>query len=138
MLQEQVPGVRNYQGCFFMMCCHRINTEQISDCRSFFYDCPMKDRIDGRLSVEQAVLGGSITGAQNQGTYQSTDERTISPMMFYECGNGRKVTSPSLYGNGIAEVGIPARQVYSPRWAHCDDEPIICVGGGLCEMAGIS
>ena len=97
---------------------YRINTEQISDCRSFFYDC-LKDRING-LSVEQAVLEINYWCAE-QGTYQSTDERTISPMTFYECGNGRCGEESVFTVTALRSVGIPARQVYSPRWAHCDD-----------------
>lgn len=97
---------------------YRINTEQISDCRSFFYDC-LKDRING-LSVEQAVLEINYWCAE-QGTYQSTDERTISPMTFYECGNGRCGEESVFTVTALRSAGIPARQVYSPRWAHCDD-----------------
>ena len=57
MLREQVAWCQELSEELFLhdVLYYRINTEQISDCRSFFYDC-LKDRING-LSVEQAVLG---------------------------------------------------------------------------------
>ena len=70
--------------------------------------------------MEQAVLEINYWCAE-QGTYQSTDERTISPMTFYECGNGRCGEESVFTVTALRSAGIPARQVYSPRWAHCDD-----------------
>ena len=120
MLREQVAWCQELSEELFLhdVLYYRINTEQISDCRSFFYDC-LKDRING-LSVEQAVLEINYWCAE-QGTYQSTDERTISPMTFYECGNGRCGEESVFMVTALRSAGIPARQVYSPRWAHCDD-----------------
>ena len=120
MLREQVAWCQELSEELFLhdVLYYRINTEQISDCRSFFYDC-LKDRING-LSVEQAVLEINYWCAE-QGTYQSTDERTISPMTFYECGNGRCGEESVFTVTALRSAGIPARQVYSPRWAHCDD-----------------
>ena len=120
MLREHMDWCRELSEEMFLhdVLYYRINTEQITDCRGFFYDC-LKDRIKG-LSAEQAVLEVNYWCAE-QGTYQSTDGRTISPMTFYNCGNGRCGEESVFTVTALRSVGIPARQVYTPRWAHCDD-----------------
>ena len=55
------------------------------------------------------------------GTYQSTDDRTASPAAFYRAGKGRCGEESTFAVTAFRSVGIPARQVYTPRWAHCDD-----------------
>ena len=65
---------------------YRINTEDISDCRPFFYE-RLKDRIAG-LSLEEAVREINYWCAEHA-TYESTDGRTASPMTMYRCGKGR-------------------------------------------------
>ncbi|WP_143319247.1 transglutaminase-like domain-containing protein [Clostridium sp. HBUAS56010] len=97
---------------------YRVNTENIEDCRSFFYD-QLKDRIKG-LSITEAVLEINYWCAEN-GTYESSDNRTISPMTLYRSGKGRCGEESTFAVTAFRSVGIPARQVYTPRWAHCDD-----------------
>ncbi len=62
---------------------YRINTENIEDCRRFFYD-KLVDRIKG-LSVREAVLEINYWCAEN-GTYEASDNRTISPVTVYKSG----------------------------------------------------
>lgn len=97
---------------------YRVNSENIEDCRRFFYD-RLKDRISG-LSVKEAVLEINYWCAEN-GTYESSDNRTISPMTLYRSGKGRCGEESTFAVTAFRSVGIPARQVYTPRWAHCDD-----------------
>jgi transglutaminase-like putative cysteine protease len=97
---------------------YRINTEDISDCRKFFYE-QLKDRIQG-LSLQEAVIEINYWCAENA-VYETTDERTISPMTMFRCGKGRCGEESTFAVTAYRSVGIPARQVYTPRWAHCDD-----------------
>ncbi len=96
---------------------YRINSERIEDCRRFFYD-QLADRIQG-MSTARAVLEINYWCAQN-GTYESTDRRTEPPMTFYYSGKGRCGEESTFAVTAFRSVGIPARQVYTPRWAHCD------------------
>lgn len=97
---------------------YRINSEDISDCRKFFYK-QLKDRIQG-ISLKEAVIEINYWCGENV-VYESTDSRTASPMTMYRCGRGRCGEESTFTVTAYRSIGIPARQVYTPRWAHCDD-----------------
>lgn len=96
---------------------YRINSENIEDCRRFFYD-QLIGRIQG-MSPRDAVLEINYWCAEN-GTYEASDRRTIAPMTLYRSGKGRCGEESTFAVTAFRSVGIPARQVYTPRWAHCD------------------
>lgn len=96
----------------------RINTEDLTDCRAFFYDL-LKDRIRG-LSAVDAILEINRFCCENM-TYQTTDDRTQNPMTSYKAGLGRCGEESTFAVTAFRSVGIPARQVYVPYWTHCDD-----------------
>lgn len=97
---------------------HRVNEEEIRPCRSLFYE-KLKDRIKG-LDTKEALLEVNYWCA-GEVTYQSTDERTLSALGVYQRGIGRCGEESTFMVNVLRSVGIPARQVYAPYWAHCDD-----------------
>lgn len=97
---------------------HRVNEEEIRPCRSLFYE-KLKDRIKG-LDTKEALLEVNYWCA-GEVTYQSTDERTLSALGVYQRGIGRCGEESTFMVNALRSVGIPARQVYAPYWAHCDD-----------------
>ncbi len=97
---------------------YRINSEDISDCRCFFYE-QLKDRIRG-MTLEEAVIEINYWCAEHV-MYEATDARTASPMTLFRCGKGRCGEESTFTVTAYRSVGIPARQVYTPRWAHCDD-----------------
>lgn len=97
---------------------YRVNSENIQECRGFFYE-QLKDRIQG-LSAKEAVLEINYWCAESA-AYEASDERTISPMTVYKSGRGRCGEESTFAVTALRSVGIPARQVYTPRWAHCDD-----------------
>ena len=116
----------------------RVNTEALCDCRRFFYDL-VAERVEG-LSPADAVLAVNYWNAEHV-TYQSTDTRTISPLGAYRSAYGRCGEESTFAVNVFRSVGIPARQVYTPFWAHCDDNhawvEVWCGGSwhflGACE-----
>ena len=96
----------------------RINSEDLTDCRAFFYE-KLAPRVAG-LTDEQAVLAVNRWCAEHM-TYRQTDDRTESPMTAYRSGTGRCGEESVFLVTALRSVGIPARQVYCPLWAHCDD-----------------
>ncbi len=96
----------------------RINSEDLTDCRRFFYE-KLSPRVAG-LSDEQAVLAVNRWCAEHM-TYQQADDRTESPLTAYRSGTGRCGEESVFLVTALRSVGIPARQVYCPLWAHCDD-----------------
>lgn len=97
---------------------YRINNEDITDCRAFFYS-QLRERIDG-LEPEEAVKEINYWCAENA-AYEASDERTASPMTVYRCGKGRCGEESVFAVTAYRSAGIPARQIYTPRWSHCDD-----------------
>ncbi|MCH5352680.1 MAG: hypothetical protein J1E06_04350 [Acutalibacter sp.] len=96
----------------------RINTEELSDCRGFFYE-KLADRVRN-LSLRDAILEVNRWCAEEV-TYRSTDDRTASALSVYRCGYGRCGEESTFAVNALRSVGICARQVYVPWWSHCDD-----------------
>ncbi len=97
---------------------YRINSENIEACRPFFYG-KLKGRIQAK-TLEEAVLEINYWCAK-QASYEASDLRTISPMGMYRAGAGRCGEESTFAVTAFRSVGIPARQVYAPWWAHCDD-----------------
>lgn len=97
---------------------HRLSSEDLTDCRAFFYNL-LKEDITG-MSMEEAVIALNYWCA-SQVTYQSTDGRTAGPSSLYKSAYGR-CGEESIFGAVIfRSMGIPARQAFAPLWAHCDD-----------------
>lgn len=117
---------------------YRINSEDITDCRKFFYDKTI-DRVKGMNRKEAALELNNW--CFEQATYRATSARTASPMTVYRGGFGRCGEESTFLTSVLRSVGIPARQVYVPRWSHSDDNhawvEIFCEDGwfytGACE-----
>ena len=79
----------------------------------------LRARLAG-LSMTEAALEVNVWCAEHV-TYQSTDNRTAGPLTVLRRGCGRCGEESTLLTAALRAAGIPARQMYSPRWAHCDD-----------------
>lgn len=97
---------------------YRVNNENIDHHRQAFYG-ELLPRIRGK-SMEQAALEVNLW-CYEKATYQASDDRTASPMTVIRRGCGRCGEESVLTVEAMRSVGIPARQCYTPRWAHCDD-----------------
>jgi len=119
-LREQSPFAREVpEDLFLNYILHiRVNEEELCDCRRLFYD-RLAPRLAG-LAPREAVIEANYWNAE-QVTYQSTDTRTISALGAWRAAFGRCGEESTFAVNAFRAVGIPARQVYTPRWAHCDD-----------------
>ena len=96
----------------------RVNNETLDDFRTKYAD-ELCSRVDG-LSLADAALEINHW-CHEQATYQPSDGRTGSPESIMQRGLGRCGEESVLAVAALRAAGIPARQVYTPRWAHTDD-----------------
>ena len=96
----------------------RVNNENLDSSRQVFYRI-LKPRIEG-LSMTDAILEINHW-CHEQVTYQPSDGRTSSPLATLRNAIGRCGEESTFTVAALRAMGIPARQVYTPRWAHTDD-----------------
>ena len=96
----------------------RVNNEPLDDSRQVFYK-DLKRRVEG-LSMKDAILEVNHWCHEHV-TYQPSDGRTLSPLACVKTAIGRCGEESTFTVTALRSVGIPARQVYTPRWAHTDD-----------------
>jgi len=96
----------------------RVNNENLDDFRTVWADSLCR-RVKG-MSMYDAVLEINHW-CHEQATYKPSDARTSSPLATIATGTGRCGEESVLGVAALRAVGIPARQVYTPRWAHTDD-----------------
>lgn len=96
----------------------RVNNENLDSSRWIFYE-ELKDRVAG-LSMSDAVLAVNHW-CHEKVVYRPTDARTSSPLASVKTAFGRCGEESTFTVAALRSVGIPARQVYTPRWAHTDD-----------------
>lgn len=102
---------------------HRVNTEDLSDCRGYFYELlqeVLAKQTEQTITMESVVKDLNYWCA-SKATYRASDDRTASPMTVYDSGYGRCGEESTFTVSVLRSVGIPARQIYAPRWSHCDD-----------------
>jgi len=96
----------------------RVNNEGLDRFRATYYE-ELKDRVKD-LSLKDAVLEVNHWCHEHV-NYKGSDSRTSAPMSTIKTSWGRCGEESTLLVTALRTVGIPARQVYTPRWAHCDD-----------------
>ena len=96
----------------------RVNNENLDSSRKVFYE-ELKDRVKN-LSLHDAVLEVNHW-CHEKVVYTPSDARTSSPLASVKTAYGRCGEESTFTVAALRSVGIPARQVYTPRWAHTDD-----------------
>jgi hypothetical protein len=96
----------------------RVNNENLDTFRSAVYE-ELKARVKA-LSIEEAALEVNHW-CHEKVTYKGSDGRTSSPLATMRTSWGRCGEESTFTVAALRAVGIPARQVYTPRWAHTDD-----------------
>ena len=96
----------------------RVNNENLDSSRWVFYN-ELKPRIE-HLSLYDAVLEVNHW-CHEYVTYTPSDARTSSPLASIKTAYARCGEESTFLVAALRSVGIPARQVYTPRWAHTDD-----------------
>ena len=96
----------------------RVNNEALDMSRPAFFK-ELKERVRG-MSMEEAILEVNHWCHEHV-TYQPSDARTLSPLACMKTAIGRCGEESTFTVAALRSIGIPARQVYTPRWAHTDD-----------------
>lgn len=96
----------------------RVNNENLDGHRAVFQQ-ELLPRIQG-LPMADAILEVNHW-CHEKVTYQPSDARTSSPLNTVKNALGRCGEESTFTVAALRSVGIPARQVYTPRWAHTDD-----------------
>ena len=140
-LREQVSWCRELEEELFFhyVLFPRVNDEDLSFHRERFFG-ELWPRVRDLQDPEDRVLETN-RWCHEHASYQLQDERTASPLTVYRCGSGRCGEQSAFLVSALRSVGIPARQVYAPRWSHCDDNhawvEALCGGRwrflGACE-----
>lgn len=111
---ERVP-VREWQHFVLPL---RVNNEDLDSFRIVYYD-ELKERVKD-MTMYSAALEVNHWCHEHV-SYQPSDSRTSSPMNTIRSAIGRCGEESTLTVSALRAIGIPARQVYTPRWAHTDD-----------------
>ncbi len=96
----------------------RVNNEALDMSRPVFFN-ELKKRVAG-MTMEEAILEVNHWCHEHV-TYQPSDARTLSPLACMNTAIGRCGEESTFTVAALRSIGIPARQVYTPRWAHTDD-----------------
>ncbi len=97
---------------------YRVNNENMDNARRVFFD-ELKERVQG-MTMEQAALEVNHW-CHEKVTYRGTDARTSAPLALIKTSWGRCGEESTFTATALRAIGIPARQCYTPRWAHTDD-----------------
>jgi len=97
---------------------YRINNENLDTARQVFFE-EMKSRIMDMDMLDAALEVNHW--CHEKVTYKGTDIRTSSPLASVKTAYGRCGEESTFTVAALRSVAIPARQVYTPRWAHSDD-----------------
>lgn len=96
----------------------RVNNENLELYQPVIWQA-LRSRLAGK-SMTQAILEVNYWCCENA-TYQATDGRTLNALSVVRRSYGRCGEESTLLVSALRACGIPARQIYVPRWAHCDD-----------------
>ena len=140
-LREEAPwcGALDWEPFAHYVLFPRVNDEDLSFHRALFHRS-LWPRVKDLPTQEERVLEVN-RWCHEHASYQAQDSRTASPLTVYRCGSGRCGEESAFLVSALRSVGIAARQVYAPRWSHCDDNhawvEALCAGRwrylGACE-----
>lgn len=97
---------------------YRVNNENLDTAR-LLMQRELAPRIEG-LSMYDAALEVNHWCHEHV-AYRASDGRTSAPLATMRTSLGRCGEESTFTVTALRSVGIPARQCYTPRWAHCDD-----------------
>ncbi|MFA6824091.1 MAG: transglutaminase-like domain-containing protein [Bacteroidales bacterium] len=97
---------------------YRVNNENLDSSRVVFFE-ELKDRIKN-MSMYDAALEVNHW-CHEYVNYKAADGRTSAPLSTRRTSHGRCGEESTFTVTALRSVSIPARQCYTPRWAHTDD-----------------
>jgi hypothetical protein len=96
----------------------RVNNENLDSFRLVMYQ-EIKERVKD-MNMTDAALEINHW-CHEKVNYRGTDARTSAPLCTIKKTFGRCGEESTFTVSAMRTAGIPARQVYTPRWAHTDD-----------------
>lgn len=97
---------------------YRVNNENLDTARMYMFS-ELKERVEG-MTMEEAALEVNHWCHEHV-AYRGADARTSAPLATLRTALGRCGEESTFAVAALRSVGIPARQCYTPRWAHCND-----------------
>lgn len=126
MLREKVAWCKELPEDVFVnyVLYDRINSEDITDCRPFFYEQIM-GRVAG-MSLWEAILEINYWCAEHA-TYEATDSRTASPMTMYR--SGKRDAAARSQRLQLRRIGVSVLR--RGRSIHQDGRTVMTIMHGL-------
>ena len=120
LARDEMPWGRDVPEDIFrhFVLVYRVNNENLDTARMVFYR-ELKERVKD-MSMEEAALEVNHWCHEHV-AYRASDSRTSAPLATMRTSLGRCGEESTFTVTALRSVGIPARQCYTPRWAHCDD-----------------
>ena len=117
---DKLPHLRTIpQELFFpYVLFHRVNSECLDGSRGILFE-KLLTYVKGKTMYDAALAVNYWCYAH--ATYAPADDRTLGPLSVLRGTRGRCGEESVLAVSALRSVGIPARQIYCPRWSHCDD-----------------
>lgn len=117
---EEMPWGKNIpeQEFLYFTLPIRANNESLDSSRMVFFE-ELKERVK-EMSIQEAILETNHW-CHEKVSYRASDGRTSSPLSSMSQAIGRCGEESTFAVAALRSIGIPARQVYTPRWAHTDD-----------------
>ncbi|MFN8209229.1 MAG: transglutaminase domain-containing protein [Bacteroidales bacterium] len=118
--RKDIPWVKNLPEDIFLhyVLPVRVNNENLDTFRTAMYK-EIRERVRG-LNMREAALEINHW-CHKKVNYRGSDGRTSSPLATMKTSFGRCGEESVFTVAALRTAGIPARQVYTPRWAHTDD-----------------
>lgn len=120
-VREEMPWGKNIPEDIFrhFVLPVRGHNEGLDSARRVFYG-ELHERVKSCKDMEKAALEVNHW-CHEKAIYRPTNARTCAPLTMITTTYGRCGEESVFALAAMRSVGIPARQVYTPRWAHCDD-----------------
>lgn len=97
---------------------YRVNNENLDSARQVFFN-ELKPRVENMTMYDAALEVNHW--CHEKVAYRPSDSRTSAPLATVRTALGRCGEESTFTVTALRSVGIPARQCYTPRWAHTDD-----------------
>ena len=98
---------------------YRVSQEPVEDWRPFFFE-KAKEIAGNMETIEEAAVAINKWADEVVG-YKPTQRRDQGPFETLKSGYGRCEEMMIFFIDACRAAGIPARQSWTPYWAHCDD-----------------
>lgn len=121
MARNEFPWGKDYDDDIFYhyVLPHRVSQEPVENFRPYFYK-ELKDKLKNAVSLSDAALAVN-KWCDDMIYFKQTQSRDQGPFETLKSGYGRCEEMMIFYIDAARSVGIPARQAWTPYWAHCDN-----------------